>query len=66
MISVSSFDVTQHRASAASLSLPLWYSMLNVNLASDSTQQCWVASKLDVGHDVGKWIVVSFDNEWFP
>ena len=40
--------------------------MLKVNLASDSTHQCQVASKLGVGHDVGEQIVVSSDNEWFP
>ena len=32
----------------ANIVLSLWYSMLNVNLVSDSTNQCWVASKLGV------------------
>ena len=48
MVSASSFDVTQLRASVVTLSHPFWYSMLKVNLASDSTHQCWVASKLGV------------------
>ena len=48
MVSASSFDVTQLRASVAALSHPFWYSMLKVNLTSDSTQQSWVASKLGV------------------
>ena len=46
--SESNFDVTQLRASATALSLPFWYSILNVNPASDSTQWCQVASKLGV------------------
>ena len=46
--SAFSFDATWLRASATALSLPFWYSMLNVNPASESTQWCWVASKLGV------------------
>ena len=48
MVPVSSFNVTWLRASMASLSHPFWSSMLTVNLTSDSTQQCWVASELGV------------------
>ena len=48
MVPVSNFNVTQLRASMAELSHPFWYSMLKVNLAIDSTQWCWVASKLGV------------------
>ena len=48
MVSASSFDVTQLRASVAALSCPFWYSVLNVNLTSHSTQWSWVASKLGV------------------
>ena len=46
--SASSFNATWLRASATALSLSFWYLMLNVNPASDSTQWCWVASKLGV------------------
>ena len=48
MVLAFSFDVTQLRASMAALSCPFWYSMLNVNLTSNSTHWCWVASKLGV------------------
>ena len=48
MVPASSFDVTWLRASAAAFYSPFWYSMLKVNLTSDSAQWCWVASKLDV------------------
>ena len=67
MVSASSFNVTQLRASAATLSCPFWYSMLNMNLASDSTHHCHhVASKLGEIYDVGEQTVVTADNEWFP
>ena len=46
--SAFSFDTTWLRASATTLSLLFWYSMLNVNPAGDSTQWCHVASKLRV------------------
>ena len=46
--SASSFDPTWLRALATAFSLPFWYLMLNVNPASDSTQQCQLASKLGV------------------
>ena len=42
------FDVTWLRASPATLSFPFWYSMLKVNLGSNSTHQCWVPNKLGV------------------
>ena len=40
--SVFSFYITWLQASATALFLPFWYSMLNVNPTSDSTQECWV------------------------
>ena len=40
--SAPSFDATWLRASATALSLPYWYSMLNMNPASDSTHWCQV------------------------
>ena len=46
MVPASSFDVTWLKKSVATLSHPFWHSMLKVNLASDSTHWCWVASKL--------------------
>ena len=46
--SAFSFHATQLRASATALSLPFWYSVINVNPTSDSTQWCWMASKLGV------------------
>ena len=46
--SAFSFDITWLWASATTLSLPFWYLMLNVNPTSDSTQWCWMATKLEV------------------
>ena len=48
MVPASSFDVTQLRASAAALDHPFWHSMLKVNVASDSTNQCQVAPEIGV------------------
>ena len=48
MVSASSFEVTWLKVSVAALSHPFWYLILNVNLASDSTHWCLVASKLGV------------------
>ena len=45
-VSEPSFDVTGLRASVATLSCPFWYSMLTMDLASDSIHWCWVAPKL--------------------
>ena len=70
MVTTSSFSVTWLRASVAALSLPFWYLMLKVNLASDATQWCQVASKLGV---IMMYVSIllsvlmhSFDNERFP
>ena len=48
MVSGPSLGVSWLRASAAASFHPFWYSMLKVNLASYSTQQCQVASRLGV------------------
>ena len=47
-VSMYSLNVTWLRASAAALPCPFWYSMLKVNPVSNSTWQCWVASKFSV------------------
>ena len=66
MISASSFDVTQLRASAATLSLPFWYSMIKVNLASELYPLMSGNIYIRYSHDVGEQIVVGSDNEQLP